>query len=368
MNQIISPNGRYTVIIQDDGNLVVYEQGDAIWSTLTGPIRPPRGNGSSPQPGPVPPTNVVVNSVPGRLHRIPGPFHPRLYSYWANATLVNQTTYVFGGHTVDGPRFYSIFNNQITGPLGWKPLQGTTEGWYWVGHYIHVPDGPNLRRWNIQGSEPEEIVLSVEREFPGHRLWQCHSSDDGRVHSATLQNTQDWQFAGTVVSYRGHSRFFPPVGRLDESQVSRDGEWLIIKETDSQQRLFNRIIRLDSTHEMLLNPDARLGHSDCGHGFIVGEDSNQGAAVFYDLESGQRRTLFETWNMGHVSVRGRKALFSRHEHGRLDLMNLDTLQIEATFAHGVVSNDYDTQVRANLSPCGRRATFTWNGDLCVLEL
>jgi hypothetical protein len=100
-----------------------------------------------------------------------------------------------------------------------------------------------------------------------------------------------------------------------------------------------------------------------------------GAAVDYDLASRTQKQLFGTWNMGGVSVRGRQALFSRHEVGLLRLMNLDDKDnVRTVYDHGIIpdyANDpqaYDKEVRANLSSCGKRAAFIMNGDLYVLEL
>lgn len=317
----------------------------------------------------LPPTQSPPPAAPstqGRLHRIQGPFHPRLYSYWANAVVLDSTTWVFGGHTGFGPLLYMIQPSGNIEPYAWSVPAGTTEGWYWDREgWIYMPVEHNLLCYNPR-TRNSRVVAGLP--YLDHRLIQCHSSDDGQVHSASVQDTNTWNITSWAVLRQDSITPIGFRGRPDECQVDASGQWLLTKELNGDSELFNSIYRIaDRAHSELGLKDA-IGHSDMGAGFIVGEDSNRGAAVQVDLATHERTIIFETWNMGHVSVRGNRALFSRHEKGILELRDLTTRQVLYTFNHGVISNDYDVQVRANLSPCGTRATFTMNGDLYVLEL
>lgn len=354
-----------------------------FWKRKPKPVPAPTPVPVTPTPTPEP---VPIQPSPGPTspHLIKvaeGPFHPRLYSYsdWANAVVHTRPngTYVFAGHMQTGPQFFRIAADgqvqHLGNPIG---LAGTTEGWGWGREgQLYVPYEGILRRyWPISHGEPED-VFNIMSAFPGCRLWQCHHSDNGLVHSATVQSTDDWSFKATVVWNGGQLLVFPPTGRIDESQITPDGQWLVIKETDNTSgELFNRVIRLSDSFEYHLGPfTGRIGHSDLGNGFIVGEDSHIGAAVHLDLASRMRRQLFSTWNMGHVSVRGNRALFSRHELGTLVMLDIYANESWTVMNHGVIAptssqEDYDRQVRANLSPCGTRAAFTMHGDLYVLEL
>lgn len=323
------------------------------------------------RPSPAPPPTPAPDSARGRLTKIVGPFHPRLYSYWANAVIRDGAIYVFGGHVNNGPMLYTVKDGRLTSvsSLPWG-LSGTTEGFYLDSKgWLYFTDGPRLMHGDPLRPEPPKVAMDISTAFSNCRVWQTHSNDAGDVHSATVQSTEDWRYVSTVVSRQGLLLAFGPIhGRIDESQVDASGNWLLIKEVDNDGKLHNRIIHLYTLDETHLEPHQRIGHSDNGHGFILGEDSTLGAAVKMDCATLDRRMLFQSWNMGHVSVRGNQALFSRHELGRLELMNLDTREMRIVLEHGVTTNDYDQQVRANLSPCGKLAAFTWNGDLCVLEL
>lgn len=297
----------------------------------------------------------------GRVTVIPGPFHPRMYSYWANAVVLRGVTYVFAGR--DGrPQFFDIRNGVFI-PLGQLvPDFGETEGWYWdAAGWVYVVEGNRLLRVNPFTGQRDTAFHAP----PGFVLWQPHSSDDGQVHSATIKDAATWRKVGTVASYRGELRTFMARGELDESIVTKCGEWLIIQE----DRL-NRVVRLrDGWERAISQEDGAVGHCDTGHGFVVGEDDAHGACVRWDLEALERRELWQTWNMGHVAVRGNKILASNAESLTLSLYDLSADTHQQLLYHGVnAGGDYDRQVRANLSPCGTRACYMINNDVHVLEL
>jgi len=300
----------------------------------------------------------------------------RLYSYWSNSVLLNSGAFAFVGHADGQPRFFRV--DLDTGELlrlgSLLGYGGTSEGWFWTQHgWITLCDGPRLRTANpFNGGD--QVLFDISETHPGCRLWQAHSDDEGLTHSATVERiTTDgpYQRIGTVVFRTGAQRFFPAQGVLDESQIDRSGRFLIIKEDDN-----NRIIDLVSGEWVILQQDeGAVGHSDCGSGFVVGEDDHYGACVRWDLtmpiHAEQRRELFSTWGMGHVSVRGNRCLLSDTTH--LSLVALDGSGVVPILEHGMLSDgSYDTQVHASLSPCGRLASYVSNAagrmDLYVVEV
>lgn len=365
-----SRNGRYLAADQEDGNFVVYlaDTMTPIWGSMQYEaghevILPP----ASEPPVPPAPTVPIPAVGAGRVIRVTderdGELLPRMYSYWSNAVIIGLHAFVFVGHAGGSPKFFDV--DLVTGtvvrlgsPL---PYLSEGEGWYWnIEGSLYLLEGPRLRIGNPFTGD-DRVVFDISETHPGCRLWQAHSSDDGRVHSATVERiVSDGPYPrlGTVVVYEGRQMFFPGDGALDESQVDRGGEFLIIKEGDD-----NRIITLRSREtRRLSDADGAVGHSDCGDGFVVGEDNQHGACVLWDLRQpltpGNRRTLFSTWNMGHVSVRGDRCLLSDGTH--LSLVALDGSGVTPLLEHGMTGGGYDAQVKANLDPSGRVATYMSN--------
>lgn len=319
-----------------------------------------------PAPSPVPPP-VSVGSV--RLIEVARDnFVPRMYSYWPNAWVNGMVVHVFAGHTDGRPRFFRVSLEDGASlpwtPHGNMPNSGTTEGWYWdaAGWIYHVA-GSTLRRVSPFGGQVETIFDVVD-SHPGCDLWQPHSSDDGRVHSATVRRiVSDGAYPkiGTVAFRNGRQDFYPAQGVLDESQVTSDGKFLVIKEDDD-----NRVINLETRETRLLkDADGAVGHSDVGPSFVVGEDNHRGACVFWDLTlplvPERKRVLFDTWNMGHVSYRAGRLLNSSPTH--LNLVALDGSGVMPLVEHGNGGSP-----SANLSPCGRVACYISQGALKLLVL
>lgn len=315
-------------------------------------------------------------SVPGgdRLVRVTneqdGTLLNRGYSYWSQAAVLGDRVALFCGHADGRPRFFTVHPDDRVerhGPL--LGYTGTGEGWYWdASGWLFLIDGPRLRRVQPLTGD-DHVVLDISHAFPGCDLWQAHSSDQGTTHSATVRRvTSDgpYQKIGTVVLHHGALLFYEARGVLDESAITSDGAYLIIKENDD-----NRIITLASGDERLLSDAAgALGHSDCGPGYMVGENNQIGACVFLDLATLAARPLFPTWNMGHVSVRAHLGLVSDATH--LTLVALDGSGVTRLLAHGMIGSGYDFITGSNLSPCGRVAAFMSNQagrmDLYLLRL
>jgi hypothetical protein len=365
----IIQDDRYLAAKQGDGNFVVYRKADmkALWDRWTyeallgqGPAPTP----SVPAPAPALPVPFPPTGHFGRLHYLGDGFRPRIYSYYANAWVNpnDGTTHVFAS----GPTFFAISaDGSIQGSPASMRYAGETECWSWdLQGYIYLPVGDRILRVNPFTGE-EQVVMTAPA---GYTLWQQNQSDDGQVHTATLKDAS-WRMVGTIYNYRGRQDIVWAEGELNESIVTKCGEFAIIQEKfgDSHD---NRIIELASGREIYRITDAEgaVGHCDTGHGIVIGEDNFLGACVVWDLRARTKRALWHTWNMGHVSFEAGRLLSSDSES--LTLVDVNNASMQHVISHGGrVTADYDTSIRANLSPCGRRATYMINGtSLFVVEL
>ena len=260
------------------------------------------------------------------------------YSYWNNINnhAGSDTMLVFLGlerrKGGGGPTLFSVNKRsgetQNHGPI-FSPDSphswATGEGWYFSRtrqHALYINEGPRMLRYDVQ-SKAFETVFDVSGEFPGRYIWQMHSSNDDRVHSATLRDGSSYQMLGCV-TYRADSRrlqFFPKKGDFDECQIDKSGRWLVIKENlDGRNGEDNRIIDLDTGAEhVLTDENGAAGHSDIGHGYMVAEDNfnaQPGAVRVWrfdmDLRGGQPATQqgqgtlvyqLSSWDsgLGHVA-------------------------------------------------------------------
>lgn len=371
-----SPDGRILFAMETagegDGNSVVYYDGVPVWDRFSyeaahGVVAPPGPMAPTPT-APTSPTAPIPAAGGVRVIRVSderdGELVNRMYSYWSSAFLIADVAWVFAGHIDGRPRFFRVnLSNGISSQTNEAHLEytGTGEGWYWDAEgWLYLTNGPQLRRVNPFTAE-DILVCDISESHPGCRLWQAHSSDDGQTHSATVQRITDsgaYPNIGTVVTWHGQQDYFPAHGTLDESQITSDGAYLIIKEDDD-----NRIITLGTRETRLLrDEDGAVGHSDCGPSIVIGEDNIHGACVLWDLRKQlvpeNRRTLFSTWGMGHVSVKGGRCLLSDDTH--LSLVSLEGSGVVQLHAHGMIGNDYDHQVMGNLDPTGRVACYMSN--------
>lgn len=337
------------------------------------PVPPP------PEPTPQPP--AVLDPLPWmgpRLVKVTdaqdGRIPPRLSSYWANAWVEGDVIWVFCGHEDGLVRFFRVGpgSGQIErrGSMG-IPYRGETEGWYFdLEGWVYLFNGPEFKRFNPRTGE-NRLIYDI-REVQGiprnTDLWQPHSSDDGRVHSATVRqivSTGKYPYIGTVVCRDGEVIYFPAQGVLDESALSGDGEDLLIKE--GNERGFdqlsddNRIITLSNRNtRYILDRGRAMGHSDCGPNYVVGEADkpDPGMCGWWDLRAPltmeRFHPLFPTLNMGYVAVRGERILHSSQT--QLRLVDRQTAAITTLMDHGG-GPDYDDRVKGNLSPCGRVVCF-----------
>ena len=202
------------------------------------------------------------------------------YSYWSNINnhAGSDTMLIFLGldrrKGGGGPTLFSY--NKRTGetrnlgplfpsdsPLSWS----TGEGWYFSAtqpNTLYLNDGPRMLRYDVQ-SRTIATVFDVSAQFGADKyLWQLHSSNDDRVHSATLRRTDTYEMLGCVVysEATGRATFFPSGATFDECQIDRSGRWLVIKEdVDGRNGEDNRIIDLQTGVEQVLTDRERRGRT-----------------------------------------------------------------------------------------------------------
>jgi hypothetical protein len=373
--------------VQGDGNNVVYDRGQPVWDSWgyeagrrdwpspSGQDRPAPPTHEAPPPAPAPnPPDVRPPSGSGgfALDRLvcitaglPYEAINRGYAYWSQAVIMGSDIYTFAGMKDGAVHFFRVSTGgrvEHLGPL--LPYGGEGEGWYFDAQaWVYLLDGPRLRRVNPFTGE-DRVIFSVEEIHPGCDLWQAHSSDDGQTHSATVRDAAHpdpngrYPYIGTVVFRRGRQDFFDAHGDLDESTVSGDGTFVIIQENND-----NRVINLQSREtRTILDRERALAHVDTGPDFMIGEADkpDPGACVIWNLRDLNRgpRILFLTTGMGHVSVRNSVCLVSDDTH--LSLVSLDGGSFVPFLRHGMIGNDYDHQVMANLDPSGRICAFMSN--------
>src|SRR4029453_6863332 len=223
------------------------------------------------------------------------------YSYWSNINnhASSETMLVFLGldrrKGGGGPTLFTY--NKRTGetrnagplfdpasPYSWS----TGEGWYCSAtqpNTLYMNDGSRMLRYDVQSHAIATVYDVTAHVGGGKYIWQMHSSNDDRVHSATVRDNSSYEMLGCIAYNEGTGRasYFARKGDLDECQIDRSGRWLVIKENvDGSNGEDNRVIDLQSgTEQLLTDPNGAAGHSDIGFGVMVAEDNynNQPGAV-----------------------------------------------------------------------------------------
>jgi hypothetical protein len=226
------------------------------------------------------------------------------YSYWRNINyhVGSRNMFIFLGTDTNrggaGPTLLRYDKTtdvvQNLGPLfpESSPYHWSTgEGWYFSGRqptklYTFLVGGTKLRRYDVLTRKfdrkpaidldacPRPAICPADAAF----VTQPHSSDDDRVHSASVQNA-DWRRIGCVVARPSGYVYVPtPDGFLfDECHVDKSGRWLAMLEGRFDGSRVNRIIDLTTGQQTLIEGvDGALGHLDMGYGYAVGADTYNG--------------------------------------------------------------------------------------------
>jgi hypothetical protein len=233
------------------------------------------------------------------------------YSYWRNMNnhVGSDTMLIFLGLSADhggpGPTLFRY--NKVTDDIvNAGPLFDSTnsfryhsgEGWYFSATMpttLYISDLTKLYRYDVVTKQltvvfdirsPEaQSVVGAKRV-----IWQMHSSNDDRVHSATVKSA-GYQDLGSLVFREdtGQFLYYPTPGDFDEAQIDKSGRWLVIKEQNN-----DRIVDIETGSEtILLDQDGAGGHSDLGYGYMVAADN------WYSLPNAQRR-----WKLDESPLQG----------------------------------------------------------------
>ena len=214
------------------------------------------------------------------------------YSYWRNINnhVGSDTMLIFLGLNParggGGPTLFSYdkTTDAVTnlGPMfdvTSKFRGATAEGWYFSATRpttIYLNDGAKMLRYDVLSRQFSTVFDAAPAYGSDKFIWQMHSSDDDRVHSATLVSATTSKMLGCL-AYREDTAqlfYYPEVGSFDECHVDKSGRWLVILDNvDGLYGLDNRIIDLQTGAEtLLLDQNGALGHLDTGDGYMVGED------------------------------------------------------------------------------------------------
>lgn len=160
--------------------------------------------------------------------------------------------------------------------LGWA----TGEGWYFSATMptkLYINDGPRISRFDVITEEMTTVADISHGLGAGYMLTQMHSSDDDRVHSATVRENRGYRALGCMAFEENTNKYhyYPITGEFDECQIDRSGEWLVIKaDLDGMDGEDNLIVNLRTGQErMLRDRDGAAGHSDMGHGYMIAQDN-----------------------------------------------------------------------------------------------
>jgi hypothetical protein len=215
------------------------------------------------------------------------------YSYWRNINNNASSPTLLAFISLDrnrggvGPSLFRV--DKTTGvvtPLGalfdsTNPLSWSTgEGWYFSAtapNMLYVFSGTQLQRYDVMTRTFTTVFDAGPQYGSDKYVWQTHSSNDDRVHSATLRSRATDESLGCM-AYKEDTKtllFYPRVGDFDECQIDASGRYLQIKENvDGLYGQDDLIIDLQTgVQRTYLNQNGAPGHSDVGFGYVVGGDN-----------------------------------------------------------------------------------------------
>lgn len=177
MRELLSEN--YWFIEQDDGNIVLYKKPsmEVLWDKWSYenffPISPPSHN------------NPIQNMEPIKIAENVNSIG---MSYWRNINNHAGMDILNIFLSIADEIIIFTFDKHSLRVIGERRLgiHHTGEGCYFsaiYGELLYVTSGNQLQKININ-TGTHEIVWNSE-----YNLWQCHSDYYGKIHSATLKNS-----------------------------------------------------------------------------------------------------------------------------------------------------------------------------------
>jgi hypothetical protein len=242
------------------------------------------------------------------------------YSYWRNTNyhVHDDEMLVFLGMNDrrggGGPTLFRVNKKtgQVTnaGPLfppNSRFSAASGEMWYFspsLPNMLYIRDGAKLVRYDVIQRTFETVFDATTHFGSGHFIWQMHTSNNDRVHSATLRRSTDYAELGCFVYFEdsGEFRFFARKGSYDECQIDRSGRYLVIKENvTGRYGADNRFIDLKTgTERLLIDEDGAGGHSDMGYGVMIAADN-------WSSPNAMRR-----WDFTHPTLDGTEVYRGNH--------------------------------------------------------
>jgi hypothetical protein len=318
-----------------------------------------------------------------------GPFNVTNYSYWPSFNRDSSRLYIIAGgdatlYQFDAANFRISNKRKLflsNSPSGGLVYEDAT----WSGtdpNVIYGHAGLRVYAYNVV-SNTYTLVKDFGPDLGGGSISQMSKSVDDNVFGFTTRSS-----GGGVTGYIAWTRSTNSLYRvqttsLDEVQVDKTGQYLVVKTADSganqvRVKVVNLVTR---AVENLIDgpPDYAPGHSDNGRGFVIGGDNWKNRFVYRNLATPHQFysvvDFGEDWSVGsHLSMLAdddRWLLVSTFKSNDLPSQKLfrNELFLVATdgskkvrrlaHIHSVWREYWDTP-RANVSRDGRFAVFTSN--------
>jgi len=248
--------------------------------------------------------------------------------------------------------------------------------------------GLNLWSYNV-ATKAYTLVKNFAGLVPPGHLCQMSKSLDDTVFAFSLQDPK-WKLIGFVAWRRDTDKILLQQGLpregLDEVQVDKTGRYLVIK-TQKQGRGVVQVriadLRTGKIEDLTDDaPDFAPGHSDNGHGFVVGADNWKNRLTSRKLASPHQLhtvlALHNDWSQGcHISLLADNeewALVSFYVGNKLpssgvfrnEIVQVATdgsQRVRRLAHHRTVFKEYWDSPRACISRDGRFVVFTsnWGG-------
>jgi hypothetical protein len=281
-------------------------------------------------------------------------------------------------------------------PGGGTPFQ---EDAIWSGtdaDVVFAHEGARLWAYDVSGHK-YILVRDFADLYPGQYLWQMSRSLDDDVFAFARRDNTTYAFLGYVAWRRSTDTILvdQSTSEIDEVQVDKDGKFLVVKTGQSGHGVIEvRVADLATGSFVDLTddgPDFAPGHSDNGHGIVIGADNWMNRFTVRDLATPHQLAsaldFGNDWtNASHISFLAddeSHAIASFYElgahtpglfHDEILAFATDGTQTVRRIAHHRSSiAGYEDMPRANISRDGCFVAFTsnWGGgkhDVFVVSL
>jgi len=318
-----------------------------------------------------------------------GTFNANSYSYWPSFNKDSTRLWVLAK---TGAMLYSFdpVNFRVSSkrlllsklPNGHTPDANDAIWSGLVSDLIFCHDGLKLYSYNVV-NQTYTLVKDFAADLPSGELWQMSMSVDDNTFGFTIKNTEGKK-TGYIAWRRSQNTLFGGTNmpELDEVQVDKTGQYLVVKtgragEGAVEVQVVNLITRA-VVDLMDGKPDFAPGHSDVGHGFVIGGENWNNRLTYRNLATPHTFYSvfdFPDWSIGaHVSMLADDekwilmSTFLANDLPSTGVFRDELFQIATDGSKRVrrlahlhsVHRDYWDQPRANVSRDGKFAVFTSN--------